>query len=757
MQEKQLSRQQLMAQLRQLQQQITCFRQEKVDLEILLDTITKHADFVENELFSELSSLRDKFYTYQQEKVDLEISLETVIEHADAIENELTTARSNLENKVVQRTREIAEKNVLLEEEITQRRQIEKDQRNNLSFLRTLLDSIPSPIFYKDLNGAYLGCNKLFEHVVGIEEEKLIGKTAYDLHSHSYAKYVFARDHELLHSQQGQQIFEKKVTFSDKTEHDVIFNKTLFTDDQNNYLGIVGIITDITARKKVEAALKNSEKRFRLLFASAPIGILMIAENGCFLQSNDAAEQLLGYNQEEFKQYNFIDMLADEGEKQQRINIFEDIKSGHITSSRQEKNYKHKNGNDIWCDMSIAGIYDDNEQFLYAIATIADVTARRRAEQQLRESEQYSRTLIQESLIGLALTRLDDSFVEVNSAYSRIIGYSAEELTSNRISYADIVPKKYKNLIKEKKENIKKIGRYGPYEEEIIHKDGHLVSVRLSGVVVQKQGQDFIWSNVEDITQQKRFESELLQAKEAAETANQAKSTFLANMSHELRTPLNAIIGYSEILQEEAEDMDLDYFIPDLDKISHAGAHLLNLIQDILDITKIEAGKFDIYLDEFNLESLLEDIEKNIKPLADKRKNNFHVSYMIDIGVMYASYAKVKQSLHNLLSNACKFTQEGDIKLEVYKTLVEQKTWVVFEVSDTGIGIEKEQQESLFKAFTQADTSSTREYGGTGLGLAITHYSIQRMGGYIEVHSEYGQGSTFKIFLPEHVALIDVS
>jgi signal transduction histidine kinase/CheY-like chemotaxis protein len=235
------------------------------------------------------------------------------------------------------------------------------------------------------------------------------------------------------------------------------------------------------------------------------------------------------------------------------------------------------------------------------------------------------------------------------------------------------------------------------------------------------------------------------------EVADRHKSEFLANMSHELRTPLNAIIGYSEMLQEDAADLGAEQLVDDLQKINAAGKHLLELINAVLDLSKIEAGKMELYLETFDVAALVRDIAAVIRPLAAKNGNRLEVESPETIGTMHADLTKVRQALFNLLSNACKFTERGTIVLAVAREALDGRESMVFSVRDTGIGMTPEQLARLFEAFSQADAATTRRYGGTGLGLALSRRLCRMMGGDVTVESEPGRGSTFTVRLPAQV------
>ena len=382
-------------------------------------------------------------------------------------------------------------------------------------------------------------------------------------------------------------------------------------------------------------------------------------------------------------------------------------------------------------------------------------------EQELRESEERVRAIMDAT--PNAIVTIDDhgTVVSTNPGVESIFGYKPEELQNHNVKILMVEPdrsqhddhlRRYRetgitNLIGTRRELVgqRKNGEAFPIDVDISETQG-------------PNGRMFV-GVIRDISEQKRAEQEIKDARLEAESANRAKSAFLANMSHELRTPMNAIIGYSEMLEEEMDEEGMATFIPDLQKINHAGKHLLSLINDILDLSKIEAGRMDLYLERFELEQMLEESIATVQPLVAKNGNRLVTDFADNLGSVRMDLTKTRQTLFNLMSNATKFTHDGVITVTASRSADPDggEDRIMLAVADSGIGIASEKIESLFEEFTQADESTTRIYGGTGLGLSISRRFCHMMGGEITVESVPGEGTTFTIDLPAKVDALEAA
>jgi len=382
-----------------------------------------------------------------------------------------------------------------------------------------------------------------------------------------------------------------------------------------------------------------------------------------------------------------------------------------------------------------------------------EIVERERAERVLRESEERYRTLFESSPHPMWVYDCETlGFLEINDAAAEHYGYSREEFLSMHI--ADVCcmegPSDPANPTAGGARDPEDVGIW---THRIM--DGTLIQVEVRSHEFRFGERHARLVLSDDITERKQAE-ELRIEKDAAEAANRAKSMFLANMSHELRTPLNAIIGYSELLHEQAEDEALNGYVSDLAKIQWAGKQLLGLINDILDLSKIEAGKMVLCLEDFDVNSMIRGVIGTVRPMAEENGNKMSVHCSEGLGLMYADLTKVQQVLVNLLSNAAKFTENGNIELRATRENLPDGEFIQVQVVDTGIGMTLDQMQKICQPFTQADPSTTRRYGGTGLGLVISQQFCQMMGGGITVESELGKGSTFTIRLPAIASEPDV-
>jgi PAS domain S-box-containing protein len=353
-----------------------------------------------------------------------------------------------------------------------------------------------------------------------------------------------------------------------------------------------------------------------------------------------------------------------------------------------------------------------------------------------QEQKQYFAELVSNSPVAIVTLDVQHNVVSCNPAFEKMYGYREAEVVGRNLDDFITTASTRSEAVAYTEQAL--ASRPVQVISQRRRKDGSIVDVEVLGVPVLVNGRRVgLMALYHDIT-------ELLRARHDAEQANSAKSQFLASMSHELRTPLNAIIGYSEMLQEDATERGDTASVPDLQKIHSAGKHLLALINDVLDLSKIEAGKMELFLESFEVAPLVDQVATTVRPLVEKNANTLTVHCPADAGTMHSDATRLRQVLLNLLSNASKFTDHGQIRLEVARDGGD----IVFRVRDTGIGMTPDQLGRLFEAFTQAEASTAAKYGGTGLGLAISRRFCQLMGGEVDVRSTAGQGSEFTVRLP---------
>ena len=564
-----------------------------------------------------------------------------------------------------------------------------------------------------------------------------------------------------------EDIYELTYIRKDGSRFPAIVSVTALRDAADTIIGYLLIGTDNTARKQAEEALLKAGALQKAIFNSANFSSIATDAKGVIQIFNVGAERMLGYTAAEVVDKVTPAEISDPQEVIARAAALSLEFDTTITPGFEalvfkalrgiediyELTYIRKDGSRFPAIVSVTALRDAQGASIGYLLIGTDNTARRQAEEKLRWTEESFRLMV-ESVTDYAIVMLDPEGLVVswNAGAERIKGYSAEEIVGQHFSRFYL----QEDIQKGKPQrDLDVVAATGQFEDEgwRVRQDGSAFWANVVFTAIRDQSGRLrgFAKLTRDLTEPMKIEATLTKAKEAADAANQAKSAFLATMSHELRTPMNAILGYSEILMEEAQEKGQEEFIPDLEKIHASGNHLLSLINNILDLSKIEAGKMDLFLESFGISRVIEDVVSTVRPLVEKNGNTIEVHCAAELGTMHADLTKVRQSLFNLLSNACKFTENGTITLEASRELLGGVDWIKFSVSDTGIGMPPEQMEKLFQPFVQGDASTSRKFGGTGLGMTITHRFCEMMGGEIIAKSEPGRGATFTIRLPARV------
>ena len=642
---------------------------------------------------------------------------------------------------------------VLAMEDVTERRRSEADLKAIETYAQNIVDTVREPLLILDTTLRVRSANRAFYQTFQVSLEETENRLIYELGNGQWDIPVLRN---LL-----EDIVPLSSVFNDfEWEHDfpVIGRRVMLLNARKLQAGhhgelLVLAMEDVTERRRSEADLKAIETYAQNIVDTVREPLLILDTTLRVRSANRAFYQTFQVSLEETENRLIYELGNGQWDIPVLRNLLEDIVP--LSSVFNDFEWEH--------DFPAIGrrVMLLNARKLQAghhgellVLAMEDVTERRRSEADLKAIETYAQNIVDTVREPLLILDTTLRVRSGNRAFYQTFQVSLEE-TENRLIYElgngqwdipdlrtlleDIVPKSSVFNDFELEHDFPAIGR-------------RVMLLNARKLQAGHHGELLVLA-MEDVTERRHAEEEVAKAKETAETANRTKSLFLANMSHELRTPLNAILGYSEMLQEEAIERHLaGEFGADLEKINGAGKHLLTLINDILDLSKIEAGKMDLFLESFDLTEMIDDVASTIRPMVEKNANTLQIQRAPDLGAMHADQIKVRQALFNLLSNAVKFTHEGNITLEAARQNMDGTEWIVFRVTDTGIGLSAEQIVKLFQDFTQADASTTRKFGGTGLGLVLTRRFCQMMGGDVTAHSVSGAGSVFTIKLPAVVS-----
>lgn len=618
--------------------------------------------------------------------------------------------------------------------------QLAQTHAQESDFLHTLMDNTPDHIYFKDIESRFIRINRSLANRFGLKNPvEAIGKSDFDFFTREHAQQAYQDERTVINSGKPIEGKQEKETWPGGQDSWVSTTKVPIRDRSGRIKGTCGISRDITEYHRSEQALRDSEANWRSLVESAP-DIITTLDLDYRLQFINRIPAGVNLTIEDVVGESVFNFLTDEHHDGFRKACQQVIDTGEVAGYEIQGRISQN-----WYASWIAPIKRDGKLVGF-VMTSTNITARKQAETELQESEQRFRRAVLNAPLPIMIHAENGEVILISRAWTELTGYTAEEMTN--------VSKWLERANSEMSEQIQGYlvqvnqtkDRTVPAQYEIMTKAGKKQIWEFSSSLlgVQPDGQRIIISMALNNTDRIKAQQAMQSAKETAEYASRAKSDFLANMSHELRTPLNAIIGFAEILRDELVGPINDDQKECVSDICMSGQHLLEMINDILDLSKIEAGKMFLQLEKFDIADAVDEVHAIINSLALKKNIEFTLTCPKN-ATIEADRVKVKQVFYNLLSNAVKFTPEGGkvtTQLEVTPTTLHAN------VIDTGIGIAEEDQMKLFAPFTQIDTSKSRRYGGTGLGLALTQRLIELHGGEIRVTSEEGKGSTFTFSMP---------
>jgi PAS domain S-box-containing protein len=628
-------------------------------------------------------------------------------------------------------------------------RQMRTAVQRQTSMLSGLLDSIPDLVFFKDESGRYLGCNPAFMEFVGRPRDQIIGCTDYDLFAEEVAKEFRAHDRRVMDQNEARQN-EEWVAYPDGRRVLLETRKAPLRTTADEPVGILGVSRDMTERRAAEMARRESDERLRRIAAQVP-GVVyqfLLRPDGssCFPYASAGIKEIYGVEPEQVcdDASPVFNVLHDDDQALVRQSIYES--AGRLAPWHCEYRVRAADGSVRWLEGHASPQRRDDGSVLWH-GFISDITARKRINDELLHQKALLDRIIHHAPIGIWLAAGDGSYPILNRTFARWVGW-------DRGSTSMTKDERHACMLSDRAA----AETDGPFhaEEWLTFADGrrHCLQVIKTALFDQNGHPLGVLGLGLDITEQKeadaqraRLVDELTDARARAEAANHTKSRFLANMSHEIRTPMTAILGYVDLLSSgQCTDVQHNQF---LQVIKRNGTHLLAILNDILDLSKIECGKMQIEQVETHVDSVIEQVASLMRVRAMEKGLSLRVSYdpVRGIAVM-TDPVRLRQILMNLAGNAIKFTHQGLITIDARWIPGEkQRGMLEITVEDSGIGMSDEQLAQLFRPFSQADSSTTREFGGTGLGLTISGRLAEMLGGTITVESRPGKGSRFVLSL----------